>query len=119
MAWGKLPLHFINTGYRVFMASYAGRRRGSKAPKKIGRGVLEAASTDGPHTEWLGMKPYFIHTLTIDGEDFSYLSEDKELGIEIGKKVTFRHRETKQGNMIEKRSLGVLIDPSEFNQNPG
>lgn len=96
------------------MAGYKGGRRGYKAPKKIGRGFLEAVSTDGPHTEWLGMKPYFIHTLTIDGEKYSYLSEDKELGIDIGKKVTFRHKDTKQGTIIEKRSLGVLIDPSEL-----
>lgn len=97
------------------MAGFKGGRRGYKAPKNIGRGILEAKSTDGPHTEWLGMKPYYIHTLTIDGTEYSYLSDDKELGIDISKKVTFRHRETQQGHIIEKRSLGVLIDPSELN----
>ena len=96
------------------MAGYKGGRRGYKVPKKIGRGILEANSTDGPHTEWLGMQPYYIHNLTIDGEEYSYLSDDKELGIDIGKKVTYRHKETKQGNMIEKRSLGTVIDPSEL-----
>jgi hypothetical protein len=97
------------------MAGFKGGRRGYKAPKNIGRGILEATIADGPHTEWLGMAPYYIHTLTIDSIDYSYLSDDKELGIDIGKKVTFRHRDTQKGNMIEKRSLGIVIDPSEFN----
>lgn len=96
------------------MAGFKGGRRGFKAPKSIGRGILEANTTDGPHTEWLGMPPYYIHTLTVDGKDYSYLSDDKELGIDIGKKVTFRHKETKKGSMIEKRSLGIVIDPSEL-----
>lgn len=85
-----------------------------KTPKSIGRGVLEAVETDGPHTEWLGMPPYYIHHLKVDAEDYSYLSPDAELGIEIGKKVTFRYKETKKGKMIDKRSLGVVIDPSEL-----
>lgn len=97
------------------MAGFKGGQRGHKAPKNIGRGILEATSTNGPHTEWLGMKPYYIHTLTIDGKEYSYLSDDKELGIDISKKVTFRYKDTKQGNYIEKRSLGVVIDPSELN----
>ena len=97
------------------MAGFKGGRRGYKAPKLIGRGALEAVTTDGPHTEWLGMPPYYIHTLTIEGEDYSYLSPDEALGIDIGKKVTFRYRETKKGRFIEKRSLGVVIDPSELN----
>lgn len=96
------------------MPGFKGGRRGYKAPKNIGRGILEAKSTDGPHTEWLGMKPYYIHTLTIDGKEYGYLSDDKELGIDIGKKVTFRHKGTKQGDIIEKRSLGIVIDPSEL-----
>ena len=29
-----------------------------------------------------------------------YLFADKELGIDIGKKVTFRHKDTKHGNII-------------------
>jgi hypothetical protein len=97
------------------MAGFKGGRSGYKAPKNIGRGILEAKTTEGPHTEWLGMKPYYIHTLTIDGKEYSYLSDDKELGIDIDKKVTFRYKDTKQGNMIDKRSLGVVIDPSELN----
>jgi hypothetical protein len=97
------------------MAGFKGGRSGYKAPKNIGRGILEAKSTEGPHTEWLGMKPYYIHTLTIDGKEYRYLSDDKELGIDIDKKVTFRYKDTEQGNMIDKRSLGVVIDPSELN----
>ncbi len=94
------------------MAGFRGGRRGYKAsPKNIGRGILEVTSTDGPHTEWLGMQPYYIHTLCIDGEEYSYLSNDQELGIDIGKKVTFRYK----GSAIEKRSLGIVIDPSELN----
>ena len=96
------------------MAGFKGGRRGNKAPKMIGRGILESTSADGPHTEWLGMKPYYIHTLIVEGKKYTYLSDDEELGIDIGKKVTFRHKDTKQGNFIEKRSLGVLIDPSEL-----
>lgn len=97
------------------MAGYKGGRRGYKVPKKIGRGILEAKSCSGPHTEWLGMKPFYTHELTIDGEEFSYMSYDKELGIDIGKKVTFRHKDTEEGQIIEKRSLGIVIDPSELN----
>ena len=96
------------------MAGFKGGGRGYKVPKKIGRGILEAKSTEGPHTEWLGMKPYYIHTLIVDGTEYSYLCDDEDLGIDIGKKVTFRHKDTKQGEMIEKRSLGVVIDPSEL-----
>lgn len=97
------------------MAGFKGGRRGYKAPKNIGRGILEGVSTEGPHTEWLGMPPYYIHMLSIDGDEYSYLSADQELGIDIGKKVTFRYKETKKGMFIEKRSLGVVIDPSELN----
>ena len=98
------------------MAGFKGGRRGYKAPKNIGRGILETVSADGPHTEWLGMQPYYIHTLCIDGEEYSYLSSDQKLGIDIGKKVTFRYKITKNGNAIEKRSLGIVIDPSELNK---
>lgn len=97
------------------MAGFKGGRRGYKAPKNIGRGILEAKSADGPHTEWLGMKPYYLHTLVIEDKEYTYLSDDEELGIDIAKKVTFRYKETKKGNFIEKRSLGVVIDPSELN----
>lgn len=94
----------------------AGGRRGYKTAKHIGRGVLTQVSTDGPHTEWLGMPPYYIHRLTIDDCDYTYYSPDESLSIELGKKVTFRFRETKKGKVIDKNSLGVVIDPSELNQ---
>ncbi len=96
--------------------NYGGRRGGGRNQqnKKIGRGILQAIETDGPHNEWLGMPPYYIHNLTIDEESYSYLSGDEALGIEIGKKVTYRYRETKKGHMIDKRSLGIVIDPSEL-----
>ena len=94
--------------------NFRGGRRG-KAPKSIGRGILEAVTTDGPHNEWVGMPPYYIHHLTIDSEEYSYISPDPELEIELGKKVTFRYKESSKGKMIDKRSLGVVIDPSELN----
>lgn len=96
------------------MAGFKGGRGGYKKPKNIGRGMLESVMTDGPHNDWLGMPPYWIHSLTIDGEAYTYFSDDKELGIDEGKKVTFRYRDTKKGVVIEKRSLGVVIDPSEL-----
>ncbi|MEH6473297.1 MAG: hypothetical protein V7752_18850 [Halopseudomonas sp.] len=86
----------------------------AQAPKLIGRGILEAVETDGPHNEWVGMPPYYTHDLTIDGEVYGYLSGDKELEIELGKKVTFRYKVFKEKKMIDKRSLGVVIDPSEL-----
>lgn len=95
--------------------NFRGPGRGRKAaPKLVGRGILQEITTDGPHTEWVGMPPYYIHHLKIDDEAFSYLSGDEDLGIEIGKKVTFRYKENKSGKMIDKRSLGVVIDPSEL-----
>ncbi len=97
------------------MAGNFSRGRGrAKIPKLIGRGQLQAAVTEGPHNDWVGMPPYYTHTLTIDGEAYHYISGDKVLEIEIGKKVTFRYKETKDNKMIDKRSLGVLIDPSEL-----
>ena len=92
-----------------------GGGRGFKKPKSMGRGILTAVSTDGPHTEWLGMPPYYIHVLTIDSIDYTYFSPDEKISIEMGKKVTFRYRETKKGKVIDKNSLGIVIDPSELN----
>lgn len=91
-------------------------RRGKQKPQTlIGRGILESVSTEGPFTEWLGMPPYYMHYIEVDGERYSYLSGDPQLGIELGKKVTFRYRQTQKGMAIDKRSLGVVIDPSELN----
>lgn len=90
-------------------------KRGRGKPEKLlGRGVLQACTTEGPFTEWLGMPPYYIHHLTIDDESYSYLSGDAKLEIELGKKVAFRYRQTTKGKAIDKRSLGVVIDPSEL-----
>lgn len=95
--------------------NFKGRRGGyNKTPKLSGRGVLEKVVTDGPHVEWVGMPPYYIHVITVDGEEYSYMSPDKDLEIELGKKVTFRYKETSKGNFVDKRSLGVVIDPSEL-----
>ncbi len=93
--------------------NFRGRGR-SKTPKSIGRGILEQVETDGPHNDWVGMPPYYIHNLTVDAEHYSYISPDQDLGIELGKKVTFRYKETSKGRMIDKRSLGIVIDPSEL-----
>lgn len=90
-------------------------KRGRGKPEKLlGRGLLEASTTEGPFTEWLGMPPYYIHHLTIDGESYSYLSGEEKLEIALGKKVAFRYRLTVKGKAIDKRSLGVVIDPSEL-----
>ncbi|MFW1678574.1 hypothetical protein ACFVYJ_12460 [Pontibacter sp. JAM-7] len=94
---------------------FRGSRRGfKKAVANAGRGVMESVRTDGPFTEWVGMPPYYIHHLLIEGEEYSYLTAEKELEIPLGKKVAFRYKETSKGKMIEKRSLGVVIDPSEL-----
>ena len=88
--------------------------RANSNPKLVGRGTLENIDTDGPHNDWVGMPPYYIHHLSVDSVAYSYLSPDKELEIELGKKVTFRYKETAQGKIIDKRSLGIVIDPSEL-----
>jgi hypothetical protein len=95
---------------------FRGRSKPGREKKKpnIGRGVLEAVETEGPFNEWVGMPPYYIHKLTIESEHYSYLSPAKKMEIELGKKVTFRFNETVKGKMIDKRSLGVVIDPSEL-----
>jgi len=95
--------------------NFKGRRGGyNKTPKLSGRGVLEKVVTDGPHVEWVGMPPYYIHVITVDGEEYSYMSPDKDLEIELGKKVTFRYKETSKGNFFYKRFLGVVFEPSKF-----
>ena len=88
-------------------------------PKLQGRGVLESVSTDGPHSDWLGMPDYFIHTLVVDSEDYKYLSADRDLDVNVGDTVVFRYKETgkvKKERRIDKRSLGIYIDPSQYMQ---
>ena len=98
------------------MAGNFKRGRGrAQNPKLIGRGELQAVDTTGPHNDWVGMPPYYTHILTIDDEPYNYISGDKALEIELGKTVTFRYKEAKTMKIIDKRSLGVVIDPSELN----
>ncbi|GGK68190.1 hypothetical protein [Amphritea balenae] len=83
-------------------------------PKKVARGIIEAVETEGPFNDWVGMPQYYIHQLTVDSEVYRYLSPNKEFEIELGKKVTFRYKETAKDKMVDKKSLGVVIDPSEL-----
>jgi hypothetical protein len=71
-----------------------------KAKAIQGRGYLQSVATDGPHVEWLGMPEYY--------------SASKALEFEVGAYVCFRCRESKKGFYIEKRSLGIAIDPAEY-----
>lgn len=89
--------------------------------KHEGRGLLESVTTDGPHRDWLGMPDYYIHTLTVAGEQFKFLSATKELEVSVGETVVFRYQEVgktePKEKRIDKRSLGVYIDPSQYLQN--
>ena len=92
-----------------------GRSKFGKANQKLSaRGQLEEVVTEGPFNDWVGMPQYYEHHITVDGEKYRYRSLDQELGIELGKKVTFRYREASKEKMIDKNSLGVVIDPSEL-----
>ncbi len=89
-----------------------------RQPRLEGRGLLESISTDGPHNEWLGMPDYYIHTLTVSGEEYKYLSPEKNIGVNVGDTVVFRYQESSdKEKRIDKRSLGIYIDPSEYLQN--
>lgn len=89
-----------------------------KAKAIQGRGHLRSVTTDGPHVEWLGMPEYYIHTLVIADQEteqeYAYFSAAKELEFDVGTYVCFRCRESKKGFYIEKRSLGIAIDPAEY-----
>lgn len=89
-----------------------------RQPKLEGRGLLEAVSTDGPHNDWLGMPDYYVHTLTVLGQDYRYLSPDKNLEVSVGDTVVFRYQEIGKTDVkekrIDKRSLGLYIDPSQY-----
>ncbi len=84
-------------------------------PKLEGRGVLDIVSTDGPHSDWLGMPDYYIHTLTVGGEEYKYLTSNKDLEVNEGDTVVFRYKEQGADKRIDKRSLGIYIDPSQYN----
>ncbi|WP_290698151.1 hypothetical protein [Amphritea sp.] len=94
--------------------NFKGPGHKSPNPKLVGRGIMEAIDTEGPFNDWVGMPQYYIHHLTVDSQSYRYLSPDKILGIELGKKVTFRYKETAKDKFIDKNSLGVVIDPSEL-----
>ncbi|WP_067520960.1 hypothetical protein [Endozoicomonas ascidiicola] len=92
-----------------------------RQPKLEGRGLLEAVNSEGPHSNWLGMPDYYIHTLTVAGDEFKYLSADSKLDVGVGDTVVFRYQEVgkteKKEKRIDKRSLGIYIDPSQYMQN--
>ncbi len=94
------------------------RRPYQKPRAEQGRGTLEKIETDGPHVEWLGMPEYYIHTLTVAGQEYAYFSPEKALEYEVGSYVCFRYRASKKGLYIEKRSLGRAIDPATYQQQP-
>lgn len=83
-----------------------------RKPKLQGRGILQAIESDGPHSDWLGMPDYYIHTLTIDDESYRYLIADATLDVEVGDNVCFRYQEVGEEKRIDRRSLGKTIDPS-------
>ncbi|MGI9281522.1 MAG: hypothetical protein ACR2PX_18085 [Endozoicomonas sp.] len=85
-----------------------------RKPKLEGRGELENISTEGPHSDWLGMPDYYIHTLTVSGDEYKYLSADKTLDVSEGDTVIFRYKEQGKEKRIDKRSLGIYIDPSQY-----
>ena len=47
-------------------------------------------------------------------QEYAYFSANKALEFDIGAYVCFRSRESKKGFYIEKRSLGIAIDPAEY-----
>lgn len=93
-----------------------GFRRGNRPriPKLEARGELETLEREGPFKEWLGMPDLYRYALTVDGETYSYQTEDSELPVVIGDRVVFRYKETKAGKWIDRNSLGKAIDPSEY-----
>ncbi len=86
-----------------------------RKPKLQGRGKLEAVATDGPHSDWLGMPDYYIHTLIVEGEEYKYLCAEKQLDVNVGDLICFRYSETTREKRIDKRSLGIAIDPATLN----
>ncbi|MCK0744436.1 hypothetical protein [Chromohalobacter nigrandesensis] len=93
----------------------SGFQRGKKrTPKLEGRGRLESVEREGPFKEWLGMPDLYRYSLVVDGETYSYQTEDAELPVAIGDRVVFRYKETRAGNWVDRNSLGVAIDPSTY-----
>ncbi len=98
------------------MAGFRPGARRPRAPKLQGKGTLESVATEGPFQEWLGMPELYRHALVVDGVTYSYQTEDPELAVSVGDIVVFRYKENKQGNWIDRNSLGVWIDPATYNQ---
>jgi len=93
-----------------------GFRRGNRQrlPKLEARGELQSLEREGPFKEWLGMPDLYRYYIEVDGEKYSYQTEDAELPVRVGDKVVFRYKQTKAGNWIDRNSLGKAIDPSEY-----
>lgn len=93
-----------------------GFKRGNrqKTPKLEARGICEKIEREGPFKEWLGMPDLYRYFLTVEGNAYSYQTEDAELPIAEGDRVVFRYKETKAGNWIDRNSLGKAIDPADY-----
>ena len=93
-----------------------GFRRGNRKrlPKLEARGELQELEREGPFKEWLGMPDLYRYRLVVDGETYSYQTEDSELPVAIGDRVVFRYKETKAGKWVDRNSLGKAIDPSNY-----
>ncbi len=93
-----------------------GFRRGNRqrTPKLQARGELQSLEREGPFKEWLGMPDLYRYHLVVEGEAYSYQTEDPELPVQVGDSVVFRYKETKAGKWIDRNSLGKAIDPSSY-----
>ncbi|ATJ81710.1 hypothetical protein ACFPTY_01920 [Halomonas beimenensis] len=93
-----------------------GFRRGNRrrTPKLEARGELQSVEREGPFKEWLGMPDLYRYHLVVDGESYSYQTEDAELPVAIGDRVVFRYKETKAGKWVDRNSLGKAIDPADY-----
>ncbi|MBA2779909.1 hypothetical protein [Billgrantia kenyensis] len=93
-----------------------GFRRGKRqrTPKLEARGIIESLEREGPFKEWLGMPDLYRFHLVVDGEAYSYQTEDAELAVAVGDRVVFRYKETKAGKWVDRNSLAKAIDPSDY-----
>lgn len=89
-----------------------GNRR--RTPKLEARGELQSVEREGPFKEWLGMPDLYRYQLVVEGETYSYQTEDAELPVAVGDRVVFRYKETKAGKWVDRNSLGKAIDPSDY-----
>ncbi|PMR76648.1 hypothetical protein [Billgrantia endophytica] len=96
------------------MASGFRRGKQQRAPKLEARGELQSLEREGPFKEWLGMPDLYRFHLTVDGEAYSYQTEDAELAVAVGDRVIFRYKETRAGKWIDRRSLAKAIDPADY-----